>query len=335
MGGYDLVEGEGAGLARPAEFRDLLQQAGETLGRKLSPRTRQEYAKAFRHFEAWANGMGLPALPTTPVVALVYVQSMRPDLEKGQISFSTVTMRLAALADAQATAGGLPVTSDPKVKELLRVLRREVGTKQVQKAPLTLKMLERLQPLWEGNTLTRRQLQARAIILLGFALAARRSELVGLDLSDLRLEDEGMVVLIRRSKTDQEGKGAELGVPRVAGPLCPVAAVEAWVRQLPLDVDGPLFRTVDPADVATTQRLSERAVARIVQRAAKVCGVDAERFGAHSLRAGYVTEAARNGYDATRISFQTRHRSLDRLKGYIRRATLFEHNAGALLGRKA
>lgn len=320
----------------PPAVTELLEEAGEALGRQLSKRTRVEYDKAIRHYYRWAENVGITSpIPASLPVVIAYVQAQRPALEARTLTLSTVRVRLAAIADEQRRLGAPPVTSAPEVVQLLRVLRREVGRPVVGKDPVLVTQLSGLAHLWEGRLLTNRQAQARAVILFGFALACRRSNLVALNLSDIRFDERGAVAFLVRSKTDQESRGVELAAERVGGPLCPVAALEDWLARLgvgsedmPL-ADGPLFRTVGAGDVIEPGRLSERAVARIVKRAAKATGLDPRRFAAHSLRSGYATEAALRGWDASRIAFQTLHASLDALRKYIRRANLYQHNAGA------
>lgn len=324
----------GGTLALPASVRSLLGQAAEALGRQLAPRTRQEYEKALRHYVAWSKEHGLEPFPANAVIVIAYVQSMRPALEAKKIRFPSVQMRLAAIAWEQERVGGPPVTSTPELRKLLKVMRREIPSRKTQKAPVTVDMMSLLGRLWDMAELTNRQMQARAVILLGFALASRRTELVNLDLDDIRVVPKGIEIYIKRSKTDQEGRGVVLGVERVGGSLCPVAALEAWAARVGAAMNGPVFRTVDPKDEILDQRLSDRAVARIVQRAAKLCGMSVKEFAGHSLRAGYVTEAARIGMDAATISFQSRHRDLNVLREYIRRRDLFDHNAGGRLLRK-
>ena len=326
----------GPALDLPPEVANLLLEAGESLTRRLSRRTRIEYDKALRHYYRWAEGIGITSpFPLSLAVVLAYVQGQRPALEARTLTLSTVRLRLAAMAHEQARLGEAPVTAAPEVVGLLRVLRREVGRAVQPKDPLLLDQLNGLGALWADRELTNRQSQGRAVILLGFALAVRRSNLVALNVSDLRFEERGVVAFLVRSKTDQEARGTELAAERVGGPLCPVAAVEDWVRRLPLDADGPLFRGVGSGDVVGTERLSERAVARIVKRAAAATGCDETRFAAHSLRSGYATEAALAGWDAATIAFQTQHASLDALRKYIRRANLYQHNAGGQLLRRA
>ena len=151
---------------------------------------------------------------------------------------------------------------------------------------------------------------------------------MALDVPELVFTAEGLEVLVRRSKTDQEGAGFWIGVPFGLDPaLCPVRAVRAWLDAAGI-ASGPVFRPLR-GRVVLVQRLSDRAVARVVQARAAVVGLDVSRLSGHSLRSGFVTSAARAGKSERAIMDQTGHRSLKVLRRYIRRATLFEENAAS------
>ncbi len=166
----------------------------------------------------------------------------------------------------------------------------------------------------------------RALLLLGFAGAFRRSELVGLNIGDVEFTDEGIVVHLRRSKTDQEGQGRKIGIPQLPhSDACPVRALRAWLDAAGID-SGPLFRPVAVGGRIQADRLSDRAVALVVKRSLPA-GREAGRFAGHSLRAGFVTSAACGGASVKAIMRQTGHRSLETVMRYMRDASLFRGNA--------
>jgi integrase len=163
----------------------------------------------------------------------------------------------------------------------------------------------------------------RAILLLGFAGAFRRSELVGLDVRDLAFCPEGMRVTLRRSKTDQEGVGRTVGIPTSPGPsMCPVAATRAWLSAAAI-IGGPVFREVQGSGRVGQARLASRVVATVVKLAAVAVGIDPRNLAGHSLRAGYATEAARSGKPIFVIQQQTGHRSVAMVSRYVRAVDLF------------
>ena len=163
----------------------------------------------------------------------------------------------------------------------------------------------------------------RALLLLAFACASRRSEIAALDVADLCFDGRGLVVTVRRSKTDQEGEGREIGVPWIENHgLCAASAVREWLRAAKI-AEGPVFRSF-ARGVVTANRLDPKDVARIVKRATKAAGLAGD-FGGHSLRAGFITTAAATkGVSEADIQRVSGHRSVAILRGYVRRATVFD-----------
>jgi site-specific recombinase XerD len=167
----------------------------------------------------------------------------------------------------------------------------------------------------------------RAVMLLGFALAARRSELVALDVSDLEECPEGLRVTIRRSKTDQEGAGAVIAVCK-GSIACPVAALRDWLAAANI-TDGSIFRPIGKGGRVKDTRLTAQSVALIVKAHAARLGFDPAAFAGHSLRAGFLTSAAAKSASIFKMMDVSRHRSVDILRGYVRDANAFRDHAGA------
>jgi site-specific recombinase XerD len=180
-----------------------------------------------------------------------------------------------------------------------------------------------------GKGRSPRELRDRAILLLGFAGAFRRSELTGLNVDDIEETPEGMLITLRRSKTDQQGVGRRVAIPR--GEIaCPVAALGAWLEAAAI-TEGPIFRRIfnRRAQRVTDRRLAARNVASIVKVGAAKLGFDPASFGGHSLRAGFVTSAVKRGANLIKITDVTGHKSLEMLKTYSRDAEAFVGHAGA------
>ena len=170
-------------------------------------------------------------------------------------------------------------------------------------------------------------LRDRALLTLGWFGAFRRSELVALTVTDVARVREGLILAVRRSKGDQEARGAEKGIPYASNPaLCAVRALEAWLASAGI-VEGPIFRSVDRHGHIGEAALSDRSVALVVKRCAKRAGFDPKTLGGHSLRAGFATTAAKKGKGLDAIMRQTLHRSEKVARGYIRHAKLFDDNA--------
>lgn len=176
-----------------------------------------------------------------------------------------------------------------------------------------------------------KDLRDRALLLVGFAGALRRSELVGLDVGDIEQVHQGIVLRLRRSKTDQDGQGRKIGIPFGRGRWCPVAALDGWLTASGI-TEGPIFRSVDGHGHVQGARLSPAAVSSVVRERVAAAGFDPVRYSGHSLRAGFATSAAPAGIASWIIRRQTRHASDQMLARYVRAGELFTHNAvGALL----
>jgi integrase len=170
-------------------------------------------------------------------------------------------------------------------------------------------------------------LRDRALLLLGFAGAFRRSELVALDTEHLTDRAEGLEVLIASSKTDQEGAGQVVAVPRVAdSPYCPVQAVSDWLVAAEIST-GAVFRSMHRGDSVGKARLTAQSVALIVKGLAAKVGLEASRYAGHSLRSGFLTSAARSRASIFKMADQSRHKSLDVLREYVRNEERFEDHA--------
>jgi integrase len=163
----------------------------------------------------------------------------------------------------------------------------------------------------------------RAIVLLGFAAALRRSELAALCIEDLRFEKRGLLVTIRRSKTDQEAKGVEIAVPFVANrSLCAVRAVKAWLDASGI-APGSLFRSFNLQRQMLDKPIDGRDVANLVKKLTSKARLEGD-FSGHSLRAGFATSAASARVSLDAIARTTRHKSLYVLMGYVRPAQAFD-----------
>ena len=210
-----------------------------------------------------------------------------------------------------------------------RGVRRTLGTTRRQVRPLT---VPELRSMLQGLRTDPAGCRDRALLLLGFAGALRRSELVGLDVADVTEGTDGLTVRLRRSKTDQEGAGRTVGIPYGSNPVtCPVRAWRAWLEVSGI-TDGAAFRPVDRHGHTGTARLSGHAVALVLKRHAARVGLDPAEVAGHSLRAGLATSAASAGVPERVIAEQTGHKGTSMLRRYIRRGSLFRENAAGAVG---
>src|SRR5215472_3321442 len=285
-----------------------------------SAATRRAYATDWRDFAAWAAARGATPLPAHQGLVAAYLS----DLAQSGRKASTIGRRAAGIAYRHKLAGHEPPTNAEGVKATLRGIRRSIGTARDQKAAATADVVGELLK----HCRTDRLLGARdaALLALGFAGAFRRSELVALRVEDLAEVPNGLRVTIRHSKTDQEGQGAEVAILRGVK-LCPVEAVQRWLEMAGI-AEGYVFRAVMRGR-AVDAPLTPQVVALRVKRIARLAGLDPAVFSGHSLRAGFCTSAAEHGASLFRIMDVTRHKSVDVLRSYVRRADAFRDHAGA------
>jgi site-specific recombinase XerD len=297
-----------------------MEAAAEFLIAEKSAATQAAYRSDFRIFVAYCTARGLAAMPATAGAVMGFLSAEA----KGGARASTLGRRVAAIRYAHKLGGHEPPTNAEAVKALMRGIRRTIGSAKVQKAPATADLLR---AMVEACPDTLRGKRDRALLALGFAGAFRRSELVALLVEDLVEAPDGFRVTIRRSKTDQEGQGQEIGIPR-GTKLRPVEAVRTWLDAARI-TEGYVFRSITQAGLMSSAGLSSDAVPDIVKAYAVRTGLDATFFSGHSLRAGFLTSGAEAGASVFKLMEVSRHRSVDTLRGYVRRADLFLDHAGA------
>jgi site-specific recombinase XerD len=282
--------------------------------------TRKAYGTDFRLFKTWCDAKGVSSLPASPETVAAFLAAETGNGTKP----STLARRVAAIRFAHKLAGRATPTDSEAVKATLRGIRRTVGTAKIRKAPAVAAKVRAMVGLAPDRLAG---LRDRALLLLGFAGAFRRSELVALDVADITETTTGLLVTIRRSKTDQEGEGVTIAIAR-GDVACPARALREWLDAAGIEA-GPIFRPINKAGTVGVQRLTDRSVANIVKVYAELAGFDASLFSGHSLRSGFLTSAAANGASIFKMMDVSRHKSVDTLRGYVRDAELFKDHAGA------
>jgi site-specific recombinase XerD len=308
-----------------AHLSSLTEQARQYIEDSKAKNTRRAYRSDWTDFTDWCQHHKRVSLPAHPETVALYLT----DSAKG-LKTSTLQRRLASISEAHKTAGHESPTQNVLVRSVWQGIRREKGVATTGKSPaLTADIRTMIQHLPAGKLLSVRD---RTLLLIGFAGAMRRSELVALNVADIVETEEGLVVTVQKSKTDQEGKGRKIGLPYGSDPLtCPVRALRQWLKESGI-VEGALFRGVDRHGKVSKERLSDQMVARVVKRSLRATGKEAASFAGHSLRAGLATQAAMSGVSERAIQDQTGHKSLPILRRYIRDGSLFRENAAAKVG---
>lgn len=306
------------------ELRETVHAAREYVRQARAANTVRAYRSDWQDFCAWCERHNLAAQPAAEETVALYLTDLA---ERGKKT-STLQRRLSSIAQAHKAAGFLSPTRG-RAAMVWAGIRRAKGTAQEAKAPVLVGDIRRMVAALDDSVVGKRD---RALLLVGFAGALRRSELVGLDVADLDFTEDGLVVTLRRSKTDQEGQGQRIGIPYGSTPAtCPVRSLKAWLAAAAI-ANGPVFRPTNRAGAVLAARLTDRAVARVVQRTAERAGLDPTKYSGHSLRAGLATSAAQAGAPERVIMAQTRHKSLPMVRRYIREGSLFRENAAAAVG---
>ena len=283
----------------------------------LADATRTAYRSDLDRFVAWGG-----SIPTTDVQIATYLAD-----HAETHAAATLTRWIASIAKAHRAAGFHSPTGSELVRATLQGIRRSHGAAQRQAKPL---LRDDLFTVLDMTGSGIRDVRDRALLLLGFAGGFRRSELVGLDVSDLEHVRQGIIVTLRHSKTDQEGAGRKIGIPLGRTRWCPVAAITCWLDIAGM-TEGPMFRPVDRHGKIGAGRLSGEAVSIVVRERVAAADIDPTGYSGHSLRAGFATSAAQAGVSTLKIRAQTGHTSDAMVSRYIRDGELFVANAAARL----
>jgi len=340
---------ESGGLPTDEERRQQVRDA--FAGQPVEPSTRKVYLRHWRAFASWCDESGRTPLPATTETVQDFALSQGAD----GLSVSTIRGRLAAVGFFHRENDYSDPTASERVENTLGHLSKRLGTPAEKKKALRsddiADMVRALpgspQATAEGKrpeadrsgTADARFLRGvrdRALILVGFAGALRRSELARMKRGHVAFNPEGFELLIPKSKGDTEGEGQKVGINRGESvDLCPVRALRRWLRAASIEA-GPVFRSVpNHGLVAPDERAGEisgQAVADAVKRAAKGAGLDTEKISGHSLRRGHLTTAARNGAELVDLQRQARHADPRTTAEYIEDANRMETNTSRHLG---
>jgi site-specific recombinase XerD len=301
-----------------------LAQVREYIRASKAGSTLRGYQSDWREFCAWCEARGLEPMPAGVEAVAAYIAECAGHLKPGSIQ-----RRLNAIAEAHKAMALDSPTHAAIVRNTMNGIRRTKGTAPSQKSPA---LTDDIRAMVEAADAGLIGFRDRALILLGFAGAFRRSELVGLAADDCAFGKDGLTVTLRRSKTDQTGEGRKIGIPYGSNPeTCPVRTVQEWLAAAGI-TDARLFRSINRHGQVQVRGLSGIDVARVVKKLALRAGLDPLKYAGHSLRAGHATAAAIAGASERSIMNQTGHRSVQMVRRYIREGSLFRENSAGKLG---
>lgn len=301
---------DGANLSLPNSVRALVRDS-------VAANTRRAYASDLAHFLNWGG-----SLPSKPQQIAEYLASLA-DTHKP----STIGRRLASLSKAHASSTETNPCKHELVRATMKGIRRRLGLNQRQARPL---LRDDLFAILDRMTERPKDIRDRALLLLGFATAMRRSELVALEVEDIERVERGLLVNVRRSKTDQEGRGRKIAVPFGRTRHCPVKALDDWLTFSQVS-SGYIFRGMNRHGQMLPDGITSEAVSLILKSRLNDAGYETTSFSGHSLRAGFATSAAGANAPTHKIRQTTGHRSEATLARYVRSVDLFDDPAAARL----
>lgn len=317
------------------------QQIADVLARRAkADNTRRAYRAGVRAWCSWCAWHGLTPLPARPTDVAAFVAAQRyPRPPEKPLSANTLRLRLASIGYLHYIAGCPSPTTTARVTETLAGLDRlakQAGQGPKPKLAAKIAILREIVAPIDDNLPGRRD---RALLLLGFAGAFRRSELARIEVADLEESEHGLRIALPFSKGDRESKGVQVGVPYGTSALCPVRALKRWCDAAGI-MQGPIFRRIwttprpqnpppnwTPTYVVGQQAIDPRTVARIVQARGAAAGFDAETLGGHSLKRGAMNTAKDRRVHPAQLKQLGRHKSYATLAAYIEEGDLFEDNA--------
>lgn len=314
------------------DLRELSEQAADYASAGKAENTKRGYRGDWKVFDGWCAKMGLASMPAEPRTVAAFVT----DMAKQGRRATTIDRYCTTIGKAHRVAGQASPVDHPAVREVLAGIRRTIGTKPNQKKAVVLSILRAMCATCDVATLE--GLRDRAVLLVAWAGAFRRSEVVAIDFEDVEFEEQGVVITVRKSKTDQQGQGARIGIPFGSDEMtCPVRTLRAWLAASRI-TSGSVFRAIRRrrGKISLTSgspaKDGGKLVSRIVKRAARKAGLDPRVFGGHSLRSGLATQASMSGKDDRVIMRQGRWVDRRTLEKYIREGTVFRENAAAGIG---
>ena len=293
-----------------SDVKSLEIETLKNLKNSKANNTLRAYQSDYRDFSLFCSKNGLSSMPTQPKIMALYITHLSKFSK-----FSTLKRRIASISVIHKLKGHYLDTKHPIIMENLHGIKRTLGSRQKAKKPLLINSLKKIIKAIDQEKKERDR--DRALILIGFAGGFRRSELVSILKEDVELVDEGVKILIKKSKTDQSGEGSVKAIPYFQNQeFCPVIALKKYMSLKKFNSNSEkIFK------------LSDKSVALIIKKYAQIAGLDPTKYAGHSLRSGFATTAAEFGAEERNIMTMTGHKTTQMVRRYIQEANLFKNNA--------
>ncbi len=287
-------------------LKNLEIETLQNLKNSKANNTLKAYRSDFKDFSTFCNKNGFSPMPTQPKIISLYITKLSKHSK-----FSTLKRRIASISVIHKLKGYYLDTKHPIIMENLHGIKRTLGSRQKAKKPILINDLKLI-----IKVINEDKIRDKALILIGFAGGFRRSELVNIENEDVEFVEEGVKILIKRSKTDQSGEGIIKAIPYFANKeFCPVTVLKKFMENKPKQENEKIFK------------ISDKSVALIIKRYAKKAGLDPSRYAGHSLRSGFATTAAEFGAEERNIMAMTGHKTTQMVRRYIQEGNLFKNNA--------
>ena len=292
------------------DVKNLELETLKNLKNSKAHNTLRAYQADFKDFTKFCLKNSFNSMPSDPKIIALYLTHL-----SSFSKFSTLKRRLASIKVIHRLKGHYIDTKHPIIAENLMGIKRKMGVKQTSKKPILINDLKLIINVINKDQNEYKKLQNKALILIGFAGGFRRSELVSIEYEDIEFVNEGVKILVQRSKTDQTGLGMIKAIPYFQNKIyCPVTSLRDWISYSKIS-DGKIFK------------ISDKTVALTIQKYALLAGLDKTKYAGHSLRSGFATSTAETGADERSIMAMTGHKTTQMVRRYIQEANLFKNNA--------
>ena len=308
---YDIVKINPKVNNLTKDLKGLEDETLKNLRNSKAQNTLRAYASDFRHFRDFCIDNNVKYLPSDPRIISLYLTKLAKTSK-----FSTLKRRIASISVVHKMKGHYLDTKHPIIIENLLGIKRVKGSNQKAKKPILINDLKLIiNVIVETKQTNKRKIRDKAIILVGFSGGFRRSELVNIEYEDIEFVNEGVKIIIKRSKTDQSGEGMTKAIPYFDNKsFCPVISLKNWIDNSEIK-SGKIFD------------ISDKSVALIIKKYASLVGLDPNKYGGHSLRSGFATSTAESGAEERNIMAMTGHKTTQMVRRYIQEANLFKNNA--------
>lgn len=294
-------------------IQELEKLTIQNIKNSKSHNTLRAYKADIKTFETFCNNLNLSSMPANPKTVSLFIT----DISKNS-KLSTIKRKLAAIKVTHKLAGHYIDLKNPIISENLNSIKKQLGTFQISKKPILLNDLKKIINCINDEKDNKKRLRDKALILIGFSGAFRRSELVSIEIEDLDFVDEGLKIFIKKSKTDQTGEGMIKAIPYFENKIyCPVLNLKKWLD----------FLSQKKIHYKKIFEMSDKNVALIVKKYVQLAGLNSTKYAGHSLRSGFATSTAENGAEERQIMAMTGHKSNQMVRRYIQESNLFKNNA--------